>query len=1312
MTAARRRLESRRRTQTMSPEQLEEMRRQAREKVQEDLAAAPGALAQGVGNFARFLAEDPERTVKLGGLLTDAGGIAEFAGYYPDPFNEGKFLPSALQQAKEGDYLGAGLTTLGAIPVVGIFARGIKGARAVSDIADAAEDAEEALKAGHKLDFPDLEGSSVRLEPDPFGKENVLNINELQATELRKGYGTEMMNRIIADADRDGVTLTLMPERMGDDLLSMDDDELRAFYRKFGFRDRAPRTGDTPADSDSPLSKYMIREPKKAEEPKKASMSEAQYNAAIGAARGNPEEQQRLIAEKNEFYPKKPKKKKEPQKSARDLANEASIVEQDNTGVVRHIRSSDNEATENFGFEEPGLTRYSTAASRAFVKMKRPSQNISGDALIDRLELSSMTEDQSGIRSLVKEMGGLDDPNFIGKEGSGATITYDQFLERLNQYGPRRNVVRNANMQYPRVQELNYFDDVNDSDVASDFALTPVAGKGFGTDDYNDPLHRFNNLHTHDPNINPKTEAGRRALTGTSHRHYEDLGGEIEEALGPRHAIVAHSRGGLYRMGGAANPLDNGHLTISFDEFQVDGMTELSKLRSEITTQKRLKEKARVEKKATQFQNKASSIGDDALARFNSTEDDFTKNFNQIFRYYSTEGSSDGQKIGDMLMMDKFLNDVRTAEPAREFWEKNFHSMFRKPDFDPSNKEFLAKFVSSREGQDLMESMYPGDLVALRDKGNFGGFERFADRMKRYGEAPENGAGSLVIDSMSRILKTKSGPSRTSFAARAFEGGKLDELKEAGGEYGNAIAELDVLTGDKLSRTNVVDRAFVETTDKYGDVINRLTDLENQAREIRDTQTRGVRARLGRLNQKTRGFSSFSESMSSMDPSFAAKQKAQFRRINNLVRLLKQAEDGEGGIRSVKFDNGADFVQELVDGFRKGRDIVDITDTSADSFYSAQRALEQGRDHVLAVLLEGDFTSLRGLEQYKNRRLDLPEGGGNFDVRGSAEELEKQRQLLEDLQFEVRSLFGGGYEEFSKIFRADSKLDNISLNSGGASAVPETRTIAEQDKSLLSLIDEKAEFLKATAEADPDFSEDLVRQISKGYVNKVYDLPYESVSNSIEQVIQGDLANLFDGYLMNHTVPTRRVTAEELLEPDTDFGVPKFITIPTAGKTLQQRSESVSFEKPGGFKFQDGARDAAIKNFMEDNPGLVKIRGDLKETATAQNTKAAENGYKNKDVVLEITEDTRRKYAEAFARAINEDVQKYEKLALENNFGSVEEYIQSRGFDPVDSAEALRSNAMRYFKESNTDSETFVRYAKGGEVNLHKGIGAMAREVL
>mgnify|MGYP001440176874 CR=1 FL=1 len=81
MTAARRRLESRRRIAAMSPEELEQMRAQGIQQFREDLSEAPGALAQGVGNFARFLAEDPERTTKLAGLFTDAGGITEAFGY-------------------------------------------------------------------------------------------------------------------------------------------------------------------------------------------------------------------------------------------------------------------------------------------------------------------------------------------------------------------------------------------------------------------------------------------------------------------------------------------------------------------------------------------------------------------------------------------------------------------------------------------------------------------------------------------------------------------------------------------------------------------------------------------------------------------------------------------------------------------------------------------------------------------------------------------------------------------------------------------------------------------------------------------------------------------------------------------------------------------------------------------------------------------------------------------------------------------------------------------------------------------------------
>ena len=69
-----------------------------------------------------------------------------------------------------------------------------------------------------------------------------------------------------------------------------------------------------------------------------------------------------------------------------------------------------------------------------------------------------------------------------------------------------------------------------------------------------------------------------------------------------------------------------------------------------------------------------------------------------------------------------------------------------------------------------------------------------------------------------------------------------------------------------------------------------------------------------------------------------------------------------------------------------------------------------------------------------------------------------------------------------------------------------------------------------------------------------------------------------------------------------------------------------------------------------------------------------------------------------------------EQEALAKNFASVEAYIEQ--FDKTEMAEILREEAMRVFKRNNLDGETYVRYAKGGEVNLHKGIGAMAREVL
>ena len=67
-------------------------------------------------------------------------------------------------------------------------------------------------------------------------------------------------------------------------------------------------------------------------------------------------------------------------------------------------------------------------------------------------------------------------------------------------------------------------------------------------------------------------------------------------------------------------------------------------------------------------------------------------------------------------------------------------------------------------------------------------------------------------------------------------------------------------------------------------------------------------------------------------------------------------------------------------------------------------------------------------------------------------------------------------------------------------------------------------------------------------------------------------------------------------------------------------------------------------------------------------------------------------------------LEQYKQEALAKNFASVEAYIGQ--FDKTEMAEILREEAMRVFKRNNLDGETYVRYAKGGEVNLHKGIGA------
>lgn len=95
----------------------------------EQLLALQQAQAKPAAEAGRIIAEDPVKTAKYAAYLDPVSpvgtmaGILEAFGYGPDPERPGEFLPSVAQQVREaetvGDYVGAGLTSLGAVPLIG-----------------------------------------------------------------------------------------------------------------------------------------------------------------------------------------------------------------------------------------------------------------------------------------------------------------------------------------------------------------------------------------------------------------------------------------------------------------------------------------------------------------------------------------------------------------------------------------------------------------------------------------------------------------------------------------------------------------------------------------------------------------------------------------------------------------------------------------------------------------------------------------------------------------------------------------------------------------------------------------------------------------------------------------------------------------------------------------------------------------------------------------------------------------------------------------------------------------------------------------
>ena len=184
MTAARRRLQSRARTDFLTPSQ-------GIEQLLADVRSVPGTVRQGALSAYDFIEEDPERAALLGALVSPdpyvgtLAGITEAFGYYPDPFNPDEYLPSVVGSLREGDVVGAGLTSLGALPIVG----GLFGAAKAARLAKAAEMGEDPSALTVEGGPPDVSGGGggSNLPPEPELDPGLSNLESRQKHDYRYG---------------------------------------------------------------------------------------------------------------------------------------------------------------------------------------------------------------------------------------------------------------------------------------------------------------------------------------------------------------------------------------------------------------------------------------------------------------------------------------------------------------------------------------------------------------------------------------------------------------------------------------------------------------------------------------------------------------------------------------------------------------------------------------------------------------------------------------------------------------------------------------------------------------------------------------------------------------------------------------------------------------------------------------------------------------------------------------------------------------------------------------------------------------------
>ena len=156
------------------------------------------------------------QTANLLAGLTGAAGVADIFGEYPEfpegdvsvgeMLLEGERAPSLAENIGEGNYLSAGLQTLGIIPIVGIGARAASKAFRASD-----ELSPKELEAFGKIFEESLQNKNVDLrqvvDQHPTVVEAQARIGRIPVTSEMKGYGTPdwVKNRVFQFKTEDGV---------------------------------------------------------------------------------------------------------------------------------------------------------------------------------------------------------------------------------------------------------------------------------------------------------------------------------------------------------------------------------------------------------------------------------------------------------------------------------------------------------------------------------------------------------------------------------------------------------------------------------------------------------------------------------------------------------------------------------------------------------------------------------------------------------------------------------------------------------------------------------------------------------------------------------------------------------------------------------------------------------------------------------------------------------------------------------------------------------------------------------------------------